>query len=150
MQKKQITGIEPASSAWEADVLPMNYICVTFSITQTKRLRNAQSLFPALKGKFCFMPASFLKCVFSQSLLNFRQVIHNACLPNDYAFYFFLFFHISSWQASPSLLQLSQFRTESFSCAGISSGSVSCRPKLASSSEDIFFCVFLISFFFRQ
>ena len=24
---KQITGIEPASSAWEADVLPMNYIC---------------------------------------------------------------------------------------------------------------------------
>ena len=25
---KQITGIEPASSAWEADVLPMNYICV--------------------------------------------------------------------------------------------------------------------------
>lgn len=27
--KKQITGIEPASSAWEADVLPMNYICST-------------------------------------------------------------------------------------------------------------------------
>ena len=25
--KKQMTGIEPASSAWEADVLPMNYIC---------------------------------------------------------------------------------------------------------------------------
>ena len=24
---KQITGIEPASSAWEADVLPMNYAC---------------------------------------------------------------------------------------------------------------------------
>ncbi len=24
---KQITGIEPASSAWEADVLPMYYIC---------------------------------------------------------------------------------------------------------------------------
>ncbi len=24
---KQMTGIEPASSAWEADVLPMNYIC---------------------------------------------------------------------------------------------------------------------------
>ena len=22
-----MTGIEPASSAWEADVLPMNYIC---------------------------------------------------------------------------------------------------------------------------
>lgn len=26
--KKQITGIEPASSAWEADILPMNYICL--------------------------------------------------------------------------------------------------------------------------
>lgn len=26
--KEQITGIEPASSAWEADVLPMNYICL--------------------------------------------------------------------------------------------------------------------------
>ena len=25
--KKQITGIEPASPAWEAGVLPMNYIC---------------------------------------------------------------------------------------------------------------------------
>ena len=24
---KQMTGIEPASSAWEADILPMNYIC---------------------------------------------------------------------------------------------------------------------------
>ena len=24
-----MTGIEPASSAWEADVLPMNYICMT-------------------------------------------------------------------------------------------------------------------------
>ena len=24
---KQITGIEPASPAWEAGVLPMNYIC---------------------------------------------------------------------------------------------------------------------------
>ena len=25
--KKQATGIEPASPAWEAGVLPMNYIC---------------------------------------------------------------------------------------------------------------------------
>ena len=24
---KQITGIEPASPAWEASILPMNYIC---------------------------------------------------------------------------------------------------------------------------
>ena len=25
---KQITGVEPASSAWEANVLPMNHICI--------------------------------------------------------------------------------------------------------------------------
>ena len=27
-KEKQMTGIEPASSAWEADILPMNYICL--------------------------------------------------------------------------------------------------------------------------
>lgn len=27
-KREQTTGIEPASSAWEADILPMNYICV--------------------------------------------------------------------------------------------------------------------------
>ena len=26
--REQITGIEPASPAWEAGVLPMNYICM--------------------------------------------------------------------------------------------------------------------------
>ncbi len=30
-----MTGIEPASSAWEADVLPMNYICMSLSILQS-------------------------------------------------------------------------------------------------------------------
>lgn len=30
---EQITGVEPAPSAWEADVLPLNYICT--SIYQT-------------------------------------------------------------------------------------------------------------------
>ena len=30
---KQITGIEPASSAWEADVLPMNYACIFYGNT---------------------------------------------------------------------------------------------------------------------
>lgn len=25
---KQMTGVEPASPAWEAGVLPMNYICI--------------------------------------------------------------------------------------------------------------------------
>lgn len=27
--KKQMAGIEPVSPAWEASVLPMNYICIT-------------------------------------------------------------------------------------------------------------------------
>ena len=27
---KQMTGIEPASPAWEAGVLPMNYICIRY------------------------------------------------------------------------------------------------------------------------
>ena len=35
-KREQTTGIEPASSAWEADVLPMNYICNTrIIITKT-------------------------------------------------------------------------------------------------------------------
>ena len=38
------------------------------------------------------MPASFMKCVFSQSFLIFRQVIHNARLQCDYDFNFFLLF----------------------------------------------------------
>ena len=29
---KQTTGIEPASSAWEADILPMYYVCKTHII----------------------------------------------------------------------------------------------------------------------
>jgi hypothetical protein len=35
---KQITGIEPASPAWEAGVLPMNYICAClyYSISDSK------------------------------------------------------------------------------------------------------------------
>lgn len=28
---EQMTGIEPASSAWEAEVLPLNYICIALS-----------------------------------------------------------------------------------------------------------------------
>ncbi len=31
-QFKQITGIEPASPAWEASILPMNYICMSVII----------------------------------------------------------------------------------------------------------------------
>lgn len=30
---EQVTGIEPAYSAWEADVLPVNYTCIDKSIS---------------------------------------------------------------------------------------------------------------------
>ena len=33
--KKQMTGIEPASQPWEGRILPMNYICLTY-----KNIRN--------------------------------------------------------------------------------------------------------------
>ena len=37
---KQMTGIEPASSAWEADILPMNYICERLDYTiNTKKFQ---------------------------------------------------------------------------------------------------------------
>ena len=39
---KQITGIEPASPAWEAGVLPMNYICEQyFAVSASAFLRAA-------------------------------------------------------------------------------------------------------------
>ena len=30
---EQVRGVEPPYSAWEADVLPMNYICITVSVS---------------------------------------------------------------------------------------------------------------------
>ena len=35
---KQVKGIEPSTSAWEADVLPLNYTCKTGSKSQNKTL----------------------------------------------------------------------------------------------------------------
>ena len=46
---EQVMGIEPTYSAWEADVLPMNYTCgyaVQYSIPPREKSRgNAQKLF---------------------------------------------------------------------------------------------------------
>ncbi len=44
---KQITGIEPASSAWEADVLPMNYICIRnifYCTIKERRIQPAKEM----------------------------------------------------------------------------------------------------------
>ena len=44
--REQMTGIEPASSAWEADILPMNYICIFHIITQKHTLLQVKNWFP--------------------------------------------------------------------------------------------------------
>ena len=31
---EQVAGIEPATTAWEADVFPLNYTCITFMLAQ--------------------------------------------------------------------------------------------------------------------
>ena len=41
--RKQATGIEPAFSAWEADVLPMNYACVFYGNTVYYKLWFSKS-----------------------------------------------------------------------------------------------------------
>src|SRR5699024_5914274 len=42
---KQMTGIEPASPAWEAGVLPMNYICILHDMNYTADLAKMQDFF---------------------------------------------------------------------------------------------------------
>ena len=103
----------------------------------------------ASKGKLILYPAILRKFILFTFSLKFFKL--STLVGGTYSFFEknVYNFSISSWQASPSLLQLTQFRTESFSRAGISSVSVSCRPKLANNSEDIFFCSFFISFFSR-
>ena len=51
---KQMTGIEPASSAWEADILPMNYICNVFnsSIESFKMQADFHKQAPYVPGSF--------------------------------------------------------------------------------------------------
>ena len=61
---KQITGIEPASPAWEASILPMNYIC----------RKGAESVLLYYMESFCknaFLYVSlsnFALCQFCKSL----------------------------------------------------------------------------------
>ena len=49
---EQATGIEPARSAWEAEVLPLNYACTTFVLYNTVyALSSAKfALFLSRKG----------------------------------------------------------------------------------------------------
>ena len=48
---QQMTGVEPASPAWEAGVLPMNYIC-------TRHVKNYTAVHLKLQYFFIFSPRS--------------------------------------------------------------------------------------------
>ena len=48
---KQITGIEPASSAWEADILPMYYICMQVHYRALCRKMQAFSKEGSIEGE---------------------------------------------------------------------------------------------------
>ncbi len=48
---QQMTGVEPASPAWEAGVLPMNYIC-------TWHIKNYTAVDLKLQDFFMFTPRS--------------------------------------------------------------------------------------------
>ena len=54
--REQITGIEPASPAWEASVLPMNYICALFVYysTRTPEIKSCRMLFLAKTDTLCY------------------------------------------------------------------------------------------------
>ena len=57
---EQMTGIEPAYSAWEADILPLNYICTVNIITQSDFFVNYMYLrFYSLY--YCFFNAIKIK-----------------------------------------------------------------------------------------
>lgn len=68
--KKRMTGIEPASKAWEAFILPMNYIRIFIFFNYTRKLETVKSFFqtffavPAAYKKFGFLriPQSFMSC----------------------------------------------------------------------------------------
>ena len=39
---EQMTGIEPAWSAWEAEVLPLNYICIFFLVLKMELVTGVE------------------------------------------------------------------------------------------------------------
>ena len=57
IDSKQITGIEPASPAWEASVLPMNYICI---VSLSEKFFNELIIaYPAEKSRRKEKPSGF-------------------------------------------------------------------------------------------
>ena len=63
--RKQITGIEPASPAWEASILPMNYICMDYSLAHFSPILKSFLfdfiIFLSTKSVFSFFLVHILK-----------------------------------------------------------------------------------------
>lgn len=57
---EQMTGIEPASSAWEAEVLPLNYICIILLIYYNKSCAIFQVFFYRIWQRF-YGAATYMK-----------------------------------------------------------------------------------------
>ena len=52
---ERTTGIEPASSAWEADILPMNYVRISSYIISQKLLYVNSAAGPKMNRRPCFL-----------------------------------------------------------------------------------------------
>ena len=55
---EQMTGIEPAYSAWEADTLPLSYICNCYSLIIHQNFRSVKRK----QDIFLKMPCFFVSC----------------------------------------------------------------------------------------
>lgn len=55
---EQMTGIEPAYSAWEADTLPLSYICKCYSLIIHQNFRSVKRK----QDIFLKMPCFFVSC----------------------------------------------------------------------------------------
>lgn len=117
-------------------------------------MSNLQLLYNSLERQIPLYPAFSTLNFFIQGFMwDLKSYPHPmAMFLHHFAFCgYFRFFSFPSWQASLPLLYLIQLAgTLSVSFRDISSVSVICRPKLSSSSEDIFFCFFFIPFFFKK
>ena len=60
MNLEQVRGIEPPYSAWEADVLPMNYTCIACIIAGPSQKINPFFLLSLRADSDCLFPLLIL------------------------------------------------------------------------------------------
>ena len=71
---EQMTGIEPAYSAWEADTLPLSYTCLVFLNYNTKPLYCQVKIWIFLKSFLFYFR------VFSQPIAFYSKLCYNSCI----------------------------------------------------------------------